>query len=588
MTPTREQLDALIQLYQSGQLQKAESACRHLLNTEADSFALNNLLGLILQGQGKLPEAVTAHNKAIEQEPANAKAYTNRGTALMRLNKHEMALADFDKAIEWQAELAGAHLNRGILLSKLGQLQAALASCERAIQLEPGLSEAYSSCGNILKDLGRVEEALAKYRVAIKLKPGNFQAHSNLLMAQNYLTDHRNDEVLQAVQAFAAALEQHTLPAFPRRPLQKNPDRLSLGLVSADLRNHPVGYFLEDLLVSLAESRLDLVAFSCTSEKDDLSARIRPFFKDWFQLHDKSDSAAARLIYDQEIDILIDLSGHTANNRLPLFASKPAPIQVSWLGYFASTGLSDIDYLLTDPHLSPPGSEEYFSEQLWHLPTTRWCFSTPRCDYTCSSLPALQNGHITFASFHNLTKLNSRVIEMWSALLQAIPASRLLLKSPQLRDTGAREGFLAQFAQRGVKQDRIVMEGPESREQYLAAYNRVDIALDPFPFTGGATSIEALWMGVPFITLAGDTLAARQGVSILKNAGHDEWIAETEEQYLEKVVALAQDLPALQQHRTELRQQLLASPLCDSTKFANDFEETVFAIWNQTASAISC
>ena len=262
----------------------------------------------------------------------------------------------------------------------------------------------------------------------------------------------------------------------------------------------------------------------------------------WKSVYDQNDEAVANLIYADGIHILLDLSGHTDSNRLPVFGYKPSPVQVSWLGYFATTGLNEMDYLLGDPHVTPSQDDDHFTEKIWRLPETRWCFTPPDADIEVSAPPALEQGYVTFGCFNNLAKINDKVVQLWTKVLEAIPNSRLLLKAKQLRDQTARKSIIQRFAALGINSKRISLEEPEDRQKYFAAYNQIDITLDPFPFTGGTTSVESLWMGVPLITLAGDSLISRQGVGVLTNAGLPEWIADDEESYLAKAIIFTSDL----------------------------------------------
>ena len=279
--------------------------------------------------------------------------------------------------------------------------------------------------------------------------------------------------------------------------------------------------------------------------------------------------------------VLLDLSGHTLGNRLPMFGYKPSPVQVSWLGYFATTGLNEMDYLIGDPCVTPPEDDDHFTEKVWRLPETRWCFTPPNADVEVSVPPAVNNGYVTFGCFNNIAKVNDKVVALWAKVLEAVPNSRLLLKTKQFRDQMARENIIQRFAAHGIDSKRISLEESEDRQKYFAAYNKVDITLDPFPFTGGTTSVESLWMGVPLVTLEGGSLISRQGVGVLMNAGLPDWIAEDEEKYVAKAVLFASDLDKLAILRTGLRSQVLASPLFDAPRFARNFENALLEIWNQ-------
>jgi predicted O-linked N-acetylglucosamine transferase (SPINDLY family) len=281
------------------------------------------------------------------------------------------------------------------------------------------------------------------------------------------------------------------------------------------------------------------------------------------------------------IDILIDLSGHTAHNRLPMFAWKPAPVQASWLGYFATTGLAAMDYFIADPWTLPESMEAHFSEKIWRLPETRLCFTPPEFELALAPPPALVNGHLTFGGFNALPKMTEEVVALWARVLAAVPHSRLFLKAKQLKEASVRERTLDRFAAHGIDADRLILEASSPRADYLASYQRVDIALDPFPFPGGTTTVECLWMGVPVLTLPRESFLSRQGLGLLMNAGLANWVARDEDDYVARARAHASDLQGLARLHQGLRQQVLASPIFDARRFAGHFEAALRGMWTQ-------
>ena len=343
-----------------------------------------------------------------------------------------------------------------------------------------------------------------------------------------------------------------------------------------------MGYFIEGVLKSLTTQfaeQLEFYAYSWSPRTDTLTERIKACCQDWRTVVGQSDETLARQIHDDGIDILIDLSGHFDSNRLPMFAWKPAPVQVSWLGYFATTGVAAIDYLIADPWTLPETEEAYFTEKIWRLPETRLCFTPPDIDVEVSPLPALTNGYVTFGCFNSLAKMNDDIVSLWSRVLASVPDSQLFLKAKQLKDDSVRQNTIERFAAHGVDADRLILEGSESRARYLAAYHRVDIALDPFPYPGGTTSVESLWMGVPVLTLAGERFLSRQGVGIVMNAGLPEWIAADTDDYVSRAASHAGDLQRLAALRNKLRQQVLTSPIMDARRFAIHFEAVLRGMW---------
>ncbi|MFI4940487.1 MAG: peptide-binding protein, partial [Burkholderiales bacterium] len=314
---------------------------------------------------------------------------------------------------------------------------------------------------------------------------------------------------------------------------------------------------------------------------DALTERIKACCHGWHSAAGLSDARLAQLIRDDSIDILIDLSGHTAHNRLPMFAWKPAPVQASWLGYFATTGITAIDYLIADSWTLPETEEMNFTETIWRLPETRLCFTPPDVSIAVSSLPALANNHITFGCFNNLSKMNDAVVALWATVLHAVPQSCLFLKAKQLSEASVRHSVLERFASYDIAADRLKLEGSSPRATYFCAYHQVDIALDPFPYPGGATTAEALWMGVPVLTLAGERFLPRQGIGLLMNAGLPEWVAADAGDYVARAVSHAADLQRLAALRKGLRQQVLTSPLYDAPRFARHFEAALRGMWTQ-------
>ncbi len=406
-------------------------------------------------------------------------------------------------------------------------------------------------------------------------------AHSNLLFTLNYTAHHTPTHYLSVARQYGQLVASKVSERFTAWSCTRQPERLRIGFVSGDFINHPIGYFLESVLSRLDPASVELIAYPTDHRMDELTARIKPCFSAWKPLVGLHDEAAARLIHDDGVHVLIDLSGHTRHNRLPVFAWKPAPVQVSWLGYFATTGVAEIDYFLGDPYVAPLTEADHFTEQIWQLPESYWCFTPPKVDVDVAPSPALSTGTITFGCFNNLTKMNDAVVALWARVLLAVPGSQLFLKCKQFNDAAMRATTRQRFASQGIAAERLLLEGTSPRADYLAAYHRVDIALDPFPYPGGTTSIEGLWMGVPFITQRGDRFLSHAGETLLHNAGLPGWIAADADDYVAKAVGFAADLDQLARLRAGLRPQVLASPLFDATRFARHFETAMWAMWGR-------
>jgi len=576
----RAQHNLGVTLHDQGKLDEALACFRRVLDMQPNFVEAYCNIGKTLHDQGRLDEAIASFRRALDLYPDFAEAHCHLGVSLQEQGKLAEAVASYRRALTLMPDFVDAHNNLGIALHAQGNLNGAVSSFHRALALRPDLADAYSNLGNVFKDQGRIDEAVASYRQALILKPDFFDAYSNLLLCLNYLPGQSVSGYLEEARRFGRQAAARIEERFSNWTCSVSPERLRIGLVSGDFRDHPVGFFLENMLAGLDPSRIELFAYSTHHREDALTARIRPRFSAWKSLLGMQDEAAARLIHDDGLHVLLDLSGHTSHNRLPLFAWKPAPVQVSWLGYSASTGLAEMDYLLADPYVVPPSEEAHFTEAIWRLPESYLCFSPPQRAMTVASLPALKEGCITFGCFNNPAKINDLVIALWAKVLHGVKGSRLYLKAKQFGDATFSENMRQRFLACGIAPGRLLMEGFDPRRgEHLAAYNRVDIALDPFPYNGTTTSVEGLWMGVPFIARRGDRFVSHVGESIAHNTGMADWIAGDDEDYLAKVVAQAADLEQLSRLRAGLRQQVSASPLFDSLRFARNFETAMWGMW---------
>ncbi len=454
-----------------------------------------------------------------------------------------------------------------------------MASYRRALEIKPDFAEAHNNLGIVLQDLGRSDEAAESYRRALEIKPDFVEARTNLLFTLNY-TAHLPEYCLDQAREYGRRVSKKVTSRFSAWQCAEQPQRLRVGMVSGDLHNHPVGYFLESLLGQVDPARIELIAYPTDLRADDLTARIRPRFAAWKPLYGLNDEAAARLIHADGVHVLLDLSGHTAKTRLPVFAWKPAPVQASWLGYFATTGVAEMDYLLADEVGVPEAQRKNFSETVWYLPDTRLCFTAPEVDLPVASLPALQNGHITFGCFQNLAKVGDEVLGAWGRVLGGLPDAKLRWQCKQLGDPAVAKQLALRVQQHGIDPSRVAMYGAVPRAAYLGAHAEVDVILDTFPYPGGTTTCEALWMGVPTLTLAGETLLSRQGASLLTAAGLEEWVASGVTDYIDRAVGLANELPKLAALRAGLRERVSASPLFDARRFARNFEDALWGMWN--------
>jgi len=604
-----------------GHFEDAQASCRRAVEIRPNYAEAYNNLGIALQALGRIAEAQACYLRTLEIKPSYAEAHNNLGTVFKALGRFDDAQASYQKALAIKPDYAEAlgnlgmlfneagrfadaqrsyqralaitpddaklHSSLGYVLKELGYLAQAEASCRQALAIAPDDAGAYSNLGIILVEQGRLAEAEASYERALAIEPDNPMFHSNLLCALNFTGDRARSSCLEAARRFGRQFSKPVGARFETWPCEATPvERLRVGLVSADLRHHPVGYFLESLLPYIDQTRVELIAYPSSRNDDELTTRIKPYFTAWQATEALSDKALASRIHADGTHILLDLAGHTARNRLPVFLWKPAPIQISWLGYFATTGMAEMDYLLADAVGVPVEHRDEFTEQIAYLPDTRLCFTAPRDAPEISPLPALSNPYITFASFQNLAKITDSVLALWSRVLAAVPKSRLRLQNKALEDSVIRAAFDQRLRQHRIDPASVDLQGYVPRVDYLTAHGAVDFILDTFPYPGGTTTCEALWMGVPTLTLSGQTLLARQGASLLTAAGLSGWVAADEDEFVRKAQAFAADLPHLAALRAGLREQLGQTALFDAERFSRNFESTLWALWRARAEAL--
>jgi len=564
-------------------LDEALAAYDAAIRFKPDFAEAHSNRGIALKDLGRLDEALAAYDTAIRLKPDFAEAYSNRGAVLKDLGRIDEALTDFDAAIRLKPDFAEAHSNRGVALKDLGHIDEALAAWDDAAHLQPDYAEAHYNRGIALKDLGRLDEAMAAYDTSIHLEPDFADAHSNRLMSMHYWDCATAGDIFAAAREYGARFDGITGSPSPAAGLDPE-RRLRLGYVSGDLGAHPVGYFLAPVLANHDRSQVEIFCYSALDRRDDLALRLRSFADHWRTLVGLSDEEAAARIRADAIDILVDLSGHTAHNRLRMFALRPAPVQVTWMGYFGTTGLASMDAILADRFVVREGEETSYVERVHRLPDSYLCFSPPDLDVAIDHrLEAAQP--VTFGSFNNHAKTSPSTIALWARLLTLVAESRLLLKNQALCSATARQELLRQFSVHGIGPERLLLEEAVPRADLLAAYNRVDIALDPTPYGGGTTTVEALWMGVPVVTLRGQTWVGRVSESILSTVGLPELVATSPDDYVEIAAGLAKDGTRLKALRSGLRARLEGSPLCDGPSFTRHIEAAFRGMWRGWCAA---
>lgn len=523
-------------------------------------------------------------NELIALKPINASLLNECARALLSIGQPRDAEQCLRVILRLGKKFSGVWTNLGVALKQQERIAEAILAFEKELEQFPNMSKTLSNLAGAYSRQGRHEEAIAAYRRAIAQDPADPMLNSNMLLSLQYVNSISPRKLLAEHRAWA---ERHAAAALASTPAHANaPNRdrpLRIGYVSADLRTHPVAFFIGPVLAAHDRTQVSVYCYASNSYKDALTQNLRAHADAWRDISNQSDDACAALIRQDSIDILVDLSGHTARNRLMLFARKPAPLQVTYLGYPGTTGLSSIDYRLTDTWADPPGSSETLhSETLVRIPSGFLCYRAPDNAPAIGPLPAASNGYVTFASFNNSAKLSQPTIELWSKILRALPGSRLLLKSSFLGDAETQRYFYGRFERCGVDADRIDMQGRTAGMlNHLRMYGGVDIALDPTPYCGTTTTCEALWMGVPVITLSGDRHSGRVGVSLLSVTGLTDFIARNHDQYVQIAQSTAQNLTRLEKLRKTLRRQVRQSPLCESKRLARALEQAYRAMWHR-------
>jgi predicted O-linked N-acetylglucosamine transferase (SPINDLY family) len=574
-----EALARAVALQAQGRLAEAEASLRALLERAPRHGQALHLLGHVLTLQGRAEEAAQALRRLTACLPRSAEAWFSLGAALRALDRPSEAAQAFDTAAGLDAGLAAAPAAAADALASLGRLDEAEERYLRAIAAAPRFAEAHYNYGNLLHRSGRIEEAVAAYRRALEIRPDFVRAHSNLVYALNFSPAYDPDTVFREhlewarrhASALAPARSAYAGAPEPRR-------RLRVGYVSPNFREHAVACFFEPLLRHHDRERFSIHLYSDVARPDARTARLRAFGDTWREIAGLGDEAVADLVARDAVDILVDLTGHTEGHRLLVFARRPAPVQVTWMGYANTTGLAAMDYRVVDAITDPPGfTERWHSERLVRLARTYLAFEPPRESPAVAPPPRRARGYVTFGSFNAFAKIAPPVIETWARVLSAVPGSRLLMVT--VPEGSARERVLRAFAAHGIAPERLDLRGTLAFADFLAAHAQADIALDPFPFAGTTTTCHTLWMGVPVVTLAGRTHAARVGASLLSAVGLAEWVARDPEEYVALAARLASDGPALDALRAELRDRVLGSPLADGAGFARDFEDALRKMW---------
>ncbi len=578
---SREWLERAFRLSGEGRHAEAEALLENALRAAPGDAGLRQLLANLALGRGRADEAL-AHLDSISSAPAAETGFM-RAQALVKLGLMDDALAAYRALCQGFPLFAAGHAAFGTLLLTRGRWDEAVEALREASRLDPQSAVILNNLGNALKEVGEMRAATDAFDAARVRAPDFVEACQSRLGCMHYLPEATPDAIFAAAREYnrlfaaplAIAPAPHANVPQPERPLR-------IGYMSGDFHRHPVGYFIEPVIEHHDRSLYSVACYSTLGQADDLTKRIAAHADTWQVVEHLDDAALAAAIRADGIDILVDLSGHTRGSRLLAFARRPAPVQATWFGFLDTTGLDAIDYIIVDPLLLPPaGSRHRLSEAPLVLPRSFLCYRPPEYAPEVTPLPALRGGALRFGCFNNLAKLNEAVISLWAKVLDAVPGAILELQTYSLSRQRSRDWVIERFSAHGIAPARLDLRGGASHRELLAAYGEIDVALDPFPYTGGLTTLEALWMGIPVVTLAGDTLLARMGVTCVGNAGLGEFVAATPDEYVEIARRCARDLPRLAQLRVQMRGRLLQTTLFDGAAFTRDLELGYRRAWRR-------
>ena len=568
-------------LRRAGRLDEAVAELLSAVSLSPENADVRFNLGNALAGTRRLPEAIAAFTAARRLAPNDADIAFALGETLAQGDDTDGAWAAYQAALALDPDHAPALATLGGLCLARQDFSAARTALDRSIALDPGLAVAHVNRGLLFVLLGDADRAILATSRALDLKPALPIGQSNLIYqmhnsarrsAAEILAQARNWNAVHAAP-LAARVEPHVNSRDPDKPLK-------VGYVGGDFRSHPVGWFTLALFAHHDPARVEPFVYMTTSRIDGLSDKLRAAIRHWRNAAGMDDAALARAIRADGIDILVDVAGHTAENRLLAFAEKPAPVQAVGVGLVGTTGMEAIDYVIADRFEIPPGFERFYSEAVVRLPGDYICYAPPDAPGVTPP-PARAQGHATFGCFNNLSKATPEAVALWSRVLKAVPDSRMFLKTFAFADAPTRARYLGLFAEQGIGAERLILEGPSPHAELLAAYGRVDVTLDPLPYTGGLTTLESLWMGVPVVTLPGETFAARHSTSHLYNAGLPELVARDADEYVAIAARLAGDPGALAALRAGLRGRLAASPICDGAAYARGLEAAYRTMWRR-------
>lgn len=569
----------------NGKLEEKSAAIdcfRQSVGIQPDHALAHYNLGMVLRGMGDYEAAAQSFRTALRHDSRQIAVYEALKNVLLELDRSDEAARCQLEMLKLYPLNADTWASKGSMLHILSRLEEAVEAYRKAIQLKPGVAALHDSLASALCEQGKFKEAIDNHRLALQLEPDNYRFHSNLLLTLQYSPDITAPELFSE-HCSAARAYTLNIPFESNHGNSRDPDRrIRVGYVSSDFRQHSVAFFLEPLLAAHDHDAVEIFCYSGVARPDLMTEHMKVLADHWRDISGIPDDQVEKMVRSDGVDILVDLAGYTGGCRLGLFARKPAPIQASWLGYLDTSGLAAMDYRLTDGFVDQESQDQFYVESLIRLPGSFLCYKPLPEAPDVASLPALDNDFLTFGSFNALPKINDDVVSLWGKVLHAVPASRLFIKCSALTDSATSEHYHRLFESQGIERERVELIGHTlSQAEHLSLYKKLDIALDTFPYNGATTTCEALWMGVPVITLAGEHNSGRMGVSLLQVMGLQDWIAETPEQYVNIATRMAENLPRLADLRAGLRLMMEKSPLCDGKLFAGKVEAAYRNIWKK-------
>lgn len=566
-----------------GRHQDAVKAGRIALSIDPENIETYLNLAAALYESGDMQQAMQVSKNVVQKFPDSASACSNIGVLYQSTGHDEKAIEWYLKALEIDPHLVGNHNNLATIYRAADDYEKSLYHYDRALELQPDFAVGWSNRGNVLRAMGMGKESMESYEKAMELDPSSDTAHSNYLMSLHYSDNIPREEIYKKTLEWDEKFGKVKKRRRINFPNALDPDKkLRVGLVSNSFRKHPVGYMIVRALENMDPDKVEFYTFSGVPEakNDQITKRIYEASEKVFDVVQMPNDELDKLIREQAPDLLVDLSGHSETGRLVIFCHRVAPVQVEWVGgLFDTTGLQEMDWIIGDDVEIPEGDEEWYTEKVYRMPDDYVCYDPPDYLADVGPLPAKENGYLTFGNYNNLAKVSDTMVGLWSRILKSLPDSRLILKTKGASQEAVSGYIHDMFKKHDIDVSRVVCEEGAPHKEFLASYNNIDIALDPWPYTGGLTTIEALCMGVPVITMPGETFAGRHAATHLTTVGLEDWIAQDADEYHDLAIKWANDLDGLEKLRSGLRDKVLGSPLCDGSKFAENLENAFRHMW---------